>query len=112
MPEGVLLEDDGEGEPRVTEAMDNFKQLHARLRDMVEAARQPSERIADAERMRAAATPEAAYHRAKLAALESGAAWDAGRLDWDRHAELERALAAAFAERATQERHLTNLADD
>ncbi|KZV74942.1 hypothetical protein PENSPDRAFT_625398 [Peniophora sp. CONT] len=113
VPEGVLLEDDGEGDHRVAEAVVNLKQLRARLAaNMAEQARQASERIADAERMRSAATQEAAYYRAKLSALEAGAAGDANRLDRDRHSELERALAAALAERATQERRLAEFAEE
>jgi hypothetical protein len=42
--------------------------------------------------MKSSAVQEAAYYRAKLAALEAGSDVDAGRLERERIGELERQL--------------------
>jgi hypothetical protein len=56
---------------------------------MVDQARQASERVADAERMKASATQEAAYYRAKLAAFESSNEGEVLHLEQERVSDLE-----------------------
>ncbi|KAI0027318.1 hypothetical protein K488DRAFT_61970 [Vararia minispora EC-137] len=111
VPEGVLQEEDGE--PRVSEAVVNLKQLRARIQQasMVEQARSASERINDAERQRATAIQEAAYYRAKLAALEAGNDREAARLERERITELEAQLSSAQAERSALDRRMAELSD-
>lgn len=74
-------------------------------------ARHASDRINEAERQRAMAVQEAAYYRAKLAALEASSESDLGRLDRERLAELEQQLTTALTERALQERKVADLND-
>lgn len=78
---------------------------------LVDQARVASDRINEAERQRASAVQEAAYYRAKLAALEASSESDVGRLDRERLAELEQQLTAALTERAIQERKVADLND-
>ncbi|KAI0314774.1 hypothetical protein OF83DRAFT_1267104 [Amylostereum chailletii] len=111
VPEGVLQEIE-EGEPKMTEVVVNLKQLRARLQaSMIDQARNASERINDAERQRSSAVQEAAYYRAKLAALEASSDRDVARLERDRLAGLEKQLAAALAERTLQERRVAELTE-
>jgi chromosome segregation ATPase len=78
---------------------------------MVEQARQASERLLDAERMKSSAAQEAAYYRAKLAALEASNESEATNLDRERIADLERHLSALMAERWSQDRKIGELND-
>ena len=78
---------------------------------MVEQARRASERLSDVERMKNSATQEAAYYRAKLAALESSNETEANRLDRERLSELERHLSALMSERWSQDRKIAELND-
>ncbi|KAI0066487.1 hypothetical protein BV25DRAFT_1820444 [Artomyces pyxidatus] len=111
VPEGVLQEVE-DGHPKVAEAVVNLKQLRARIQaSMVEQARSASARISEAERQRSTAVQEAAYYRAKLAALEASAEGDVTRLERERLADLERQLSAANAERAAQDRRVAELSD-
>ena len=55
------------------------------------------ERVKAASESRAAAVQEAAFYRSKLAALESGSASDASKLEQERNADLEKKLAAALS---------------
>jgi chromosome segregation ATPase len=79
---------------------------------MVDQARQASERVADAERMKASATQEAAYYRAKLAAFESSNEGEVLRLEQERVSDLERHMSALMSERWTQDRKMSELKDD
>lgn len=70
-----------------------------------------SERLSDSERMKSSAIQEAAYYRAKLAALDAGSTSDVGRLERERIAELERQLHNITTERNGQSRKLVELSD-
>lgn len=61
--------------------------------------------------MKSSAVQEAAYYRAKLAALEAGSDNDAGRLERDSINELERQLHAVTNERNGQSRQMAELSD-
>jgi hypothetical protein len=61
---------------------------------MVDQARQASERVADAEWMKASATQEAAYYRAKLAAFESSNEGEVLHLEQERVSDLEQHMSA------------------
>ncbi|KAG6890737.1 hypothetical protein C0992_013120 [Termitomyces sp. T32_za158] len=78
---------------------------------MVEQARQVSERVAEAERVKVTATQEAAYYRAKLAARESNDDAEASRLVRERMADLERRIADLLDDRWAQERKMNELSD-
>ena len=78
---------------------------------VVEQARSASDRIHEAERQRASAIQEAAYYRAKLAALEAASEGGVARLERERTAELERQLTVALSERAERERRAAELGD-
>ena len=78
---------------------------------MAEQAKQASERIDEAEKMRSSAMQEAAYYRAKLAALEASSIPEASRLDRDRIAELERQLSASNERNAEQNRKFKELSE-
>lgn len=78
---------------------------------MVEQARQVSERVADAERVKTNATQEAAYYRAKLAAIENGNESEVARLERARVADLERHTSDLMNERWAQDRKIAELND-
>ncbi|KAA1468076.1 hypothetical protein DENSPDRAFT_770400 [Dentipellis sp. KUC8613] len=100
------------GEPKVSEVVVNLKQLRAKIQaTVVEQARSASDRINEAERQRSSAVQEAAYYRAKLAALEASSDSDVSRLERERLAELERQLSTALAERGVHERRLSELSE-
>jgi chromosome segregation ATPase len=61
--------------------------------------------------MKLNAIQEAAYYRAKVAALEAGSDGDIGRMERDRISELERQLSAVTNERNAQSRKLAELSD-
>ncbi|KAJ7630754.1 hypothetical protein FB45DRAFT_833493 [Roridomyces roridus] len=89
-----------------------FKQFKAQMQTlMADQARQASEHIADAERMKANATQEAAYYRAKLTALENANEAEAGRIERERVADLERQMSTLVSERWEQDRKLSELSD-
>ncbi|KAG6832512.1 hypothetical protein H0H92_000141 [Tricholoma furcatifolium] len=89
-----------------------FKHFKAQIQTvMAEQARQVSERIAEVERAKATATQEAAYYRAKLAALENENDAEASRLERDRIANFERRVAELLNERWAQDRKLTEFSD-
>ncbi|KZT75075.1 hypothetical protein DAEQUDRAFT_659712 [Daedalea quercina L-15889] len=104
-------EDDIDGQ-KVAQMIVDFKQLHAKLQtSLIDQAHTASARIQEAENVRASALQEAAFYRAKVAALESGSVTDVARAERDRAAELERQLASVLAERAERERKLKELGD-
>lgn len=78
---------------------------------MIEQARQASERVEEAEKIRSSAIQEAAYYRAKLAAVESGSETEATRLERERIAELEHQLSAATAAQNERDRKIQELHD-
>ncbi|KAI0046599.1 hypothetical protein FA95DRAFT_1679639 [Auriscalpium vulgare] len=110
-PEDALQ--DLEGSPsKFADIVVSLKQLRARIQaSIVDQARSASERISEAERQRSSAVQEAAYYRAKLAALEASAEDGVARLERERLAELERQLAAALGERASQDRRVAELTE-
>ena len=121
-------EDDIDGQ-KVAQMIVNFKQLHAKLQvsrlliiwrsqylssqqaNLVEQAHAASARIQEAESVRACALQEAAFYRAKVAALESGSGMDVARAERERVAELERQLAVLLAEQVEREKRLKDLSE-
>ncbi|TFY62846.1 hypothetical protein EVJ58_g3607 [Rhodofomes roseus] len=113
--EGDILasadEDDIDGQ-KVAQMIVNFKQLHAKLQaNLMEQAHAASVRVQEAEGIRASALQEAAFYRAKVAAMESGSGADIARAERDRTAELERQLSSAMAEATERERKIRELRD-
>ncbi|KAH9046305.1 hypothetical protein EDB84DRAFT_1586938 [Lactarius hengduanensis] len=93
-------------QPKIAEAVITLKQLHGRIQaSLTEQAHNASLRISEAERQRAGAIQEAAYYRAKLAALEASS-------EGERLAELERQLSATLAAQAERDRRLAQLSDE
>jgi len=78
---------------------------------MAEQARQISERLAEAERMRAGAIQEAAYYRSKVAALEVNNEQEIRRVEQGRVKELESHMSELMSERWAQDRKLNELND-
>lgn len=78
---------------------------------MVEQAKHTSERVADAERVKASAIQEAAHYRAKLAAFESSDESEVLRLERERIANLERNVTSLMSERWNQDRKINELND-
>ena len=78
---------------------------------MTQQAKQTSEKLAEAERVKTSAMQEAAYYRAKLAALEVKNESEAQRLEKARSTELENHMSALMQERWAQDRKLTELSD-
>ena len=78
---------------------------------MIEQARQASQRLQDAERMKASAAQEAAFYRAKLAALEASNENEAAIIERERIAELESHISSLMAERWQQDRKIAELSD-
>ncbi|KAI0325880.1 hypothetical protein GY45DRAFT_1374374 [Cubamyces sp. BRFM 1775] len=90
----------------------NLKQLKAKIQATVsDRAREASERVQEAERMRASAVQEAAFYKAKVAALEASAESEVVRLERERAADLERQLAAALSGQAECDRKIKELND-
>src|SRR6188768_3160521 len=78
---------------------------------MAEQAKQSSERMSEAERARASATQEAAYYRAKVAAMEVNNEPEVQRMERIRVSELENHMSALMNERWSQDRKLNELSD-
>lgn len=78
---------------------------------MIEQAKKASDRIADSERMRTSAAQEAAYYRAKLAALENGNEGEVTKLERERVTDLERHMSTLMTERWSQDRKIQELND-
>ncbi|KAH9947722.1 hypothetical protein B0H21DRAFT_852629 [Amylocystis lapponica] len=109
---GSRADDDDIDGRRVTEIVVTFKQLKAKLQaNIVERAKEASERVQEAERLRNSAIQEAAFYRAKVSALEAASESDIGKLERDRISDLERQLASAMAEQAARDRKLKELGD-
>ncbi|GAA6036042.1 hypothetical protein JCM8097_006582 [Rhodosporidiobolus ruineniae] len=114
----AVLEDVGkrEREKKVMEAVVVLKGELAKAKTLLaEQASSLGERFQGAERARSAALQEAAYYRAKVAALESAspAAADAAfKLDRERTADLEKKLAEALSSRSELEAQVARLEQD
>ena len=76
---------------------------------MVEQARQVSDRVSDAERVKSSAAQETVYYRSKLAALEANNLAEAQKLDREKITELERHISSLMTERRTLDRKVTDL---
>lgn len=76
---------------------------------VAEQASGADERFEASNRSRTAALQEAAYYRAKLAALESGSSSGISKLERERSNDLEKKLSDALAERQTLEARLSKL---
>jgi hypothetical protein len=132
-PEDLVLDfgatgDQGESK-RVVEMVMNLKHLRATIQvhsqilsifielihvsqtTVVDQVRQASDRLLEAERMRASAIQEAAYYRAKVAALEASSPEDFARVERDRLLILERQLSSMLSERAEKDRKIGELND-
>ncbi|KAI1789772.1 hypothetical protein LXA43DRAFT_1096023 [Ganoderma leucocontextum] len=104
-------DDDIDGR-KVTEMVINFKQLKAKIQTaVVERAKEASDRVQEAERVRASAVQEAAFYRAKLAALEASSENDIAKVERDRVADLERQLSVALSGQAERDRKIQELND-
>ncbi|OBZ78636.1 Tip elongation aberrant protein 1 [Grifola frondosa] len=104
-------DDDFDGQ-KVADMVINFKQLKAKLQATVlERAKDASGRVQEAERVRNSAVQEAAFYRAKLAALESSSESDIVRLNRDRIAELEKQLAVLMSGQTQRDRKVAELND-
>ncbi|KAI0080361.1 hypothetical protein K474DRAFT_1658082 [Panus rudis PR-1116 ss-1] len=103
-------EDDDIDGRKVAEMVINLKHLKAKLQASVaEQSKHASDRLEEAEKMRASAMQEAAFYRAKLAAVEAGNTAELSRLERDRISELEKQLSAATAEKHERDRKLKEL---
>ncbi|GJE87566.1 hypothetical protein PsYK624_036490 [Phanerochaete sordida] len=115
-PQGEDLESDADDDDidtrKVAEMVMSLKHFKARIQtSVVEQATISSQRIEEAERMRQNAVQEAAFYRAKLAALESSSDRDLQRLERERIAELERQLSAAASAHTDRDRRIKELED-
>lgn len=70
-----------------------------------------SECVAEAERIKTSATQEAAYYRAKLAAMEHSNDSEVRRLELERLADVEKHISALMTERWAQDRKIAELSD-
>ncbi|GAA5994562.1 uncharacterized protein JCM10292_002138 [Rhodotorula paludigena] len=103
----------GKREQKLRDALVEMKQELAKARTaMSEQAASTNDRFVSSDRARLAALQEAAYYRAKLAALESGSPSDVSKLERDRSASLEQKLAEAVAARAALEVQVNKLEQD
>ncbi|PWN53649.1 hypothetical protein IE53DRAFT_301311, partial [Violaceomyces palustris] len=101
---------EGSDKERVVRALVSLKtQLANAKATIAQQAQGEAERSAEAERARAAALQEAAYYRAKMAALEAGNTADVSKLDRDRAAQFEKSLSEALRESAQLERQVSTL---
>lgn len=78
---------------------------------MAEQAKQTSEHLAEADRVKSSATQEAAYYRAKIAAIEANKDSEVHRMERDRIKELEDHISSLMNERWAQDRKLNELND-
>ena len=77
----------------------------------MERAKEASDRVQEAERVRASAVQEAAFYRAKLAAFEASSESEVARIEHERTADLERQLQVALAGQAERDRKIQELND-
>ncbi|KAG2120686.1 uncharacterized protein F5147DRAFT_563267 [Suillus discolor] len=111
--EDIDFQDDASEEQRkLADMVMNFRHFKTQMQTtLVNQARQASERIADAERMKSAAIQEAAYYRAKLTAHEASTPGEVSQIERERITELERHLATLLAEHTAQKKTADELSD-
>lgn len=109
-------DDDRTHEPETSDARKlvdlafRLKQERATLQaSMADQGRMATERIAELERVRAAALQEAAFWRAKLAAYEAGKPEEATRMENERAMELEKQVSRALNDRVALEKKVAQL---
>lgn len=106
LPSGDIV---GENETvrQLVDALLQMKQDKANLQnDVANQMRVASDKIQDAERLQKSALQEAAYYRAKAAALETGSTVDLSRVEADRIVDLERQLEASANEQTASQQEL------
>ncbi|KAG1749813.1 uncharacterized protein EDB91DRAFT_1327252 [Suillus paluster] len=107
-----LQDSTSEDQRKLADMVMNFKHFKTQMQTtLANQAREASERIADAERMKAAAIQEAAYYRAKLTAHEASAPTEVSQIERERISELERHLATLLAEQTAQKKSVDELSD-
>ncbi|OCH94736.1 hypothetical protein OBBRIDRAFT_747046 [Obba rivulosa] len=105
-------EDDDVDGGKVSEVVVNLKQLKAKIQaTVVGQAKEASARIGEAERLRTSAVQEAAYYRAKVAALEASNGGESTKLERQRIADLERQLSAVMAREVEKDNKIKELSD-
>ncbi|KAN0060201.1 hypothetical protein ACQY0O_007530 [Thecaphora frezii] len=108
--EGLDTGPEGSDKDRIFRALVSLKtQLAGAKATIAQQVQAEADRMAEADRARSAALQEAAYYRAKLAALEAGNATEVARLDKERAAKFEKSLAEALRESAQLERQVSSL---
>ncbi|RXW22588.1 hypothetical protein EST38_g3263 [Candolleomyces aberdarensis] len=112
-PNGVLnggIEDAGGAS--YAELALKFKQFRAYMQNaMSEQAKAVSERLAEADRAKHSAAQEAAFYRAKLAAIEANDDSEIHKMERERITDLERHMSALMNERWAQDRKMTEMSD-
>lgn len=78
---------------------------------MSEQAKAVSDRLAEADRAKHSAAQEAAFYRAKLAAIEANDDSEIHKMERDRITDLERHMSALMNERWAQDRKMAELSD-
>ncbi|KAL4241731.1 hypothetical protein ABKN59_000783 [Abortiporus biennis] len=97
---------------KVAEMVINLKHMKATLQTtLAEQSKHASERIEEADRLRSSAVEEAAFYRAKLAALEASSESEVARLDRERIAGLERQISSMSTEQDERDRRIQELSD-
>ncbi|KAG2154654.1 hypothetical protein DEU56DRAFT_868232 [Suillus clintonianus] len=111
--EDIDFQDDiSEDQRKLADMVMNFRHFKTQMQTtLANQAREASERIADAERMKSAAIQEAAYYRAKLTAHEASAPGEVSQMERERISELERHLATLLAEQTAQKKTADELSD-
>lgn len=100
----------GADKERIIRALVTLKtQLAATKSQMAQQAQAEVERIAEADRARSAALQEAAFCRAKVAALESNNPSEASRIERERTIQVERQMSNALRDNAELERQISSL---
>ncbi|KAL7423305.1 hypothetical protein Q5752_002606 [Cryptotrichosporon argae] len=97
---------------QLAEALVRMKHEKAAIQDeLVTHMRTASDKIAEAERLQRGTLQEAAFYRAKAAAIESGSTADLSRAEGERVAELERELEVIINEHATTRKELNRVTE-
>ncbi|KAJ3503251.1 hypothetical protein NMY22_g18314 [Coprinellus aureogranulatus] len=101
-----------QGEQKYAELAMRFKQFRAQIQNaMAEQAKSVSDRLAEADRIKASAAQETAFYRAKLAAMEANDEGQVQKIERERISELERTMSNLMSERWAQDRKMTELSD-
>ncbi|KAG1757769.1 hypothetical protein EDB19DRAFT_1891465 [Suillus lakei] len=111
--EDIDFQDDtSEDQRKLADMVMNFRHFKTQMQTtLANQAREASERIGDAERMKSAAIQEAAYYRAKLAAHEASTPGEVSQIERERITELERHLTTLLAEQTAQKKTTDELSD-